>query len=90
MEPSNNDLTRLASEIRTARRRLEHVTVEMRRAVAGLDSILTRDGEGVWAAWPEPAGSKPALGARGKRELNGDRLGQVEQRVASPLERRSA
>lgn len=89
MEPSKNDLTRLACEIQTARRGLEHATVEMRRAVARLRSILASDAAGLRVAWPEPAGSNPAFGARGKPELNGGRLGQVEQRVASRLERRT-
>ncbi len=89
MEPSKNDLTRLACEIQTARRSLEYAIVEMRHAVARLRSILANDAAGVPVAWPEPAGSNPAFGARGKPELDGDRLGQVEQRVASSLERRA-
>ncbi len=71
MEPWTDDLTRLACEIQTARRGLEHATVEIRRAVARLRSILANDAAGVRVARPEPAGSNPAFGARGKPELNG-------------------
>lgn len=75
MEPCIHDLTRVAEE--------------MRRAVARLRSILASDAADLRVAWPEPAGSNPAFGARGKPDLNGDRPGQVEQRVASRLERRT-
>jgi hypothetical protein len=43
IEPWKDDLTRLACEIQTARRGLEHATVEMRSAVARLRSILASD-----------------------------------------------
>ncbi|MEK7444020.1 MAG: hypothetical protein AABZ70_04105 [candidate division NC10 bacterium] len=75
MEPWKDDLTRLAEE--------------MGRAVARLRRILASDAAGLRVAWPEPAGSNPDFGARGKPGLNGDRPGQVEQRVASRLERRT-
>ena len=84
---AENDLTRLASKIRRASGGLEHVTVEMRRAVARLRSILESDAAGLRVAWPEPAGSNPDFGVRSKPELDGDRPGQVEQRMASRLER---
>ena len=86
---AENDLTRLASKIRRASGGLEHVTVEMRRAVARLRSILASDAAGLRVAWPEAAGSNPDFGARGTPELDGDRPGQVEQRMASRLERRT-
>jgi hypothetical protein len=86
---AENDLTRLVCEIQRASGRLEHVTVEMRRTVARLRSIPASDAAGVRVAWSEPAGSNPAFGARGNPELNGDRQGQVEQRVVSRLEQRS-
>lgn len=63
--------------------------MEMRRPVARLGNILASDAAGLRVAGPEPAGSTPAFGAGSKPELNGDRLGQVEQRVASRLERRT-
>jgi len=91
-----DDMTRLVGEIQAARddrrrlmRDLKHATVEMRRAVARLRSILASDAAGLRVAWPEPAGSTPDFGACGKPELDGDRPGQVEQRVASRLERRT-
>src|SRR3972149_9833232 len=84
---AENDLTRLASKIRRASGGLEHVTVEMRRAVARLRSILASDAAGLRVAWPEPAGSNPAFGARGKPELNGDRLGPGGQRGGARPER---
>ena len=84
---AENDLTRLASKIRRASGGLEHVTVEMRRAVARLRSILASDAAGLRVAWPEPAGSNPDFGACSKPELDGDRPGQVGQRVTSRLER---
>ena len=84
---ADNDLTRLACEIQRTSGALEHVVVEMRRAVARLRSILASDAAGLRVAWPEPAGSPPAFGAGSKPEFNGDRLSQVEQRVASRLER---
>ncbi|MBI2200225.1 MAG: hypothetical protein HYU42_16765 [Candidatus Rokubacteria bacterium] len=68
---------------------LTRVAEEMRRAVARLRSILASDAAGLRVAWPEPAGSTPAFSARGKPELNGDWPGQVEQRVALRLERRT-
>jgi len=86
---ADNDLTRLACEIQRASGGLEHVTVEMRRAVARLQSILASNAAGLRGAWPEPAGFNPDFGACGKPELDGDRPGQVEQRVASRLERRT-
>ena len=54
-----------------------------------LGSILGSDAAGLRVAWPDPEGSNPAFGARGNPELDGDRLGQVEQRVVSRLEQRS-
>lgn len=86
---AENDLTRLVCEIQRTSGGLEHVVVEMRRAVARLRSILASDAAGLRVAWPEPAGSNPAFGARRQPELNGDRPGQVEQRVALRLERRT-
>lgn len=86
---AENDPTRLACEIQMASAGLEHVTVEMRRAVARLRSILASDAAGLRVAWPEPAGSNPDFGAWSKPELDGDRPGQVEQRVVSRLARRS-
>jgi hypothetical protein len=86
---AENDLTRLVCEIQRASGGLEHVTVEMRRAVARLRSILASDAAGLRVAWPEPAGSNADFGACSKPELDGDRQGQVEQRVVSRLEQRS-
>jgi hypothetical protein len=87
---AEDDLTRLACEIQRASGSLEHVTVEMRRAVARLRGILESDAAGLRVAWLEPAGSTPDFGACSKPELDGDRPGQMEQRVASRLERRTA
>ena len=86
---AENDLTRLACEIQMASAGLEHVTVKMRREVARLRDILASDAAGLRVAWPEPAGSNPDFGACSKPEIDGDRPGQVEQRMASRLERRT-
>ena len=86
---AENDLAWLACEIERARGSLEHVTGEMRGAVAGLRGILASDAAGLRVAWPEPAGSTHDFGACCKPELDGDRPGQMEQRVASRLERRT-
>ncbi len=86
---AENDVTRLVCEIQRPSGRLDHVTVEMRRTVVRLRSILASDAAGLRVAWPEPAGSNPDFGAWSKPELDGDPLGQVEQRVVSRLEQRS-
>ena len=86
---SENDLTRLVCEIQRTSGRLDHVTVEMRRTVARLRSILASGAAGLRVAWPEPAGFHPDFGACSKPDLDGDRPGRAEQRVASRLERRT-
>ncbi len=86
---AENDLTRLACEMQRASGGREHVSVEMRLAVVRLRGRLASDAAGLRVAWPDPAGSNPDFGACSRRELDGDRPGQVEQRVASSLERRA-
>ncbi len=84
---AEDDLTRLTCEIQRASGSLEHVTAEMGRAVARLQSILASEAAGLCVAWPKAPGSNPDFGARGTPKLDGDRPGQVGQRVTSRLER---